>query len=100
MAFARHVFVLLSVLVVAWGLERCEAAGKFSFEVHHLLSDAVKQKLGLDGLVPEKGSLEYFKVLAQRDRLIRGRGLASNNEETPLTFMDGNLTISVRLLGA
>uniref|UniRef100_A0A1J3EZ36 Aspartic proteinase-like protein 1 n=2 Tax=Noccaea caerulescens TaxID=107243 RepID=A0A1J3EZ36_NOCCA len=100
MAFARQVFVLLSVLVVGWGLGRCEAAGKFSFEVHHLLSDAVKQNLGLDGLVPEKGSLEYFKVLAQRDRLIRGRGLASNNDETPLTFMDGNLTISVRLLGA
>ncbi|KFK34380.1 hypothetical protein AALP_AA5G137700 [Arabis alpina] len=100
MAIARQVFVLLSVLVGSWGLERCEASGKFSFEVHHMFSDAVKQSLGLDGSVPEKGSLEYFKVLAQRDQLIRGRGLASKNEETPITFMDGNLTLSVRLLGA
>ncbi|KAG7565277.1 Xylanase inhibitor C-terminal [Arabidopsis suecica] len=100
MAVARHVFVLLSLLVVGfWGLERCEASGKFSFEVHHMFSDRVKQTLGLDDLVPEKGSLEYFKVLAQRDRLIRGRGLASNNEETPITFMRGNRTVSLDFLG-
>jgi len=99
MVVARQVFVLLSLLVVCWGLERCEASGKFSFEVHHMFSDRVKQSLGLDDLVPEKGSLEYFKVLAQRDRLIRGRGLASNNEETPITFMRGNRTISIDLLG-
>ncbi|XP_033143270.1 aspartyl protease family protein 1-like [Brassica rapa] len=74
-------------MVVSWGLERCEATGKFSFEVHHMFSDAVKQTLGLDNLVPEKGSMEYFKVLAHRDQLIRGRGLASNNEKPSVTFM-------------
>ncbi|KAG7560451.1 Peptidase family A1 domain [Arabidopsis thaliana x Arabidopsis arenosa] len=100
MDVARQVFVLLSVLVVSWGFERCEAAGKFGFEVHHMFSDAVKQSLGLDYLVPEQGSLEYFKVLAHRDRLIRGRGLASNNEETPITFDGGNLTVSIKLLGS
>ncbi|CAE6075860.1 unnamed protein product [Arabidopsis arenosa] len=100
MAFARQVFVLLSVLVVSWGLERCEAAGKFSFEVHHMFSDTVKQTLGVGDLVPEKGSLEYFKLLAQRDRLIRGRGLASNNEEAPVTFIRGNRTVSIDLLGS
>ena len=101
MAVARHVFVLLSVLVVvSWGLERCEATGKFSFEVHHMFSDAVKQTLGLDNLVPEKGSMEYFKVLAHRDQLIRGRGLASNNEKPSVTFMRGNLTIGVDVLGS
>ncbi|KAG7565278.1 Xylanase inhibitor N-terminal [Arabidopsis suecica] len=100
MAFARQVFVLLSLLVVGfWGLERCEASGKFSFEVHHMFSDAVKQTLGFDDLVPENGSLEYFKVLAHRDRFIRGRGLASNNEETPLTFIGSNLTLALNFLG-
>ena len=97
----RHVFVFLSVLVVvSWGLERCEATGKFSFEVHHMFSDAVKQTLGLDNLVPEKGSMEYFKVLAHRDQLIRGRGLASNNEKPSVTFMRENLTIGVDVLGS
>uniref|UniRef100_M4D8P7 Peptidase A1 domain-containing protein n=1 Tax=Brassica campestris TaxID=3711 RepID=M4D8P7_BRACM len=101
MAVARHVFVFLSVLVVvSWGLERCEATGKFSFEVHHMFSDAVKQTLGLDNLVPEKGSMEYFKVLAHRDQLIRGRGLASNNEKPSVTFMRENLTIGVDVLGS
>ncbi|CAH8287815.1 unnamed protein product [Eruca vesicaria subsp. sativa] len=100
MAVSRHVFVFLSLLVVGWELERCEAAGKFSFEVHHMFSDAVKQTLGLDDLVPEKGSMEYFKVLAQRDQLIRGRGLASNNEETPVTFMRGNRTLGLDILGS
>ncbi|KAF8099819.1 hypothetical protein N665_0237s0070 [Sinapis alba] len=100
MALARHVFVLLSVLVLSWGLERCEATGKFSFEVHHMFSDAVKHNLGFHNLVPEEGSLEYFKVLAQRDRLIRGRGLASNNEESPLTSAEGNLTVFVSFLGS
>ncbi|KAL0847724.1 hypothetical protein Bca101_020970 [Brassica carinata] len=100
MALARRVFVLLSVLVLSWGLERCEATGKFSFEVHHVFSDAVKQNLGFDGLVPEEGSLECVKVLAQRDRLIRGRGLASNNEDSPLTSAEGNLTVFVSFLGS
>ncbi|KAL0738296.1 hypothetical protein Bca4012_014506 [Brassica carinata] len=100
MAVSRHVFVLLSVLMVSWGLERSEATGKFSFEVHHMFSDAVKQTLGLDNLVPEKGSMEYFKVLAQRDQFIRGRGLASNNEEPPVTFMRGNRTVGIDLLGS
>ncbi|EOA25730.1 hypothetical protein CARUB_v10019091mg [Capsella rubella] len=100
MDVARQVFVLLSVLVVCWGLDRCEASGKFGFEVHHMFSDAVKQSLGLDDIVPETGSLDYFKVLAHRDRLIRGRGLASNNDETPITFDGGNLTVSIKLLGA
>lgn len=99
MDVARQVFVLLSVIVVGWGLERCEAGGKFSFEVHHMFSDAVKQTLGFDNVVPEKGSLEYFKVLAHRDRFIRGRGLASNNEEPPLTFMAGNFTFAIDIMG-
>ncbi|XP_010507391.2 PREDICTED: aspartyl protease family protein 1-like, partial [Camelina sativa] len=100
MDVARQVFVLLSVLVVCWGLERCEASRKFSFEVHHMFSDTVKQTLGFGDLVPEKGSLDYFKLLAHRDRLIRGRGLASNNEEPPVTFMRGNRTITIDLLGS
>ncbi|KFK34378.1 hypothetical protein AALP_AA5G137500 [Arabis alpina] len=99
MAVARQVFVLMSVLVVSWGLERCNASGRFRFDVHHMFSDAVKQNLGFNNLVPEEGSLEYFKVLAHHDRLIRGRGLASNNEETPLTFMGGNLTLAINFLG-
>ncbi|KAL1199749.1 Aspartyl protease family protein 1 [Cardamine amara subsp. amara] len=99
MDVARQVFVLLSVLVVGWGLERCEASGKFSFEVHHIFSDTVRQTLGFNDLLPEKGSLEYFKVLAHRDRFIRGRGLASNNEKTPLTSVGGNFTVAVDFLG-
>jgi len=87
------------LVLIFWGLERCEASGKFSFEVHHMFSDVVKQTLGFDDLVPENGSLEYFKVLAHRDRFIRGRGLASNNEETPLTSIGSNLTLALNFLG-
>ncbi|CAN8254748.1 unnamed protein product [Cochlearia groenlandica] len=99
MAFARQVFVLLSVLVLGLGFERCDASGKFSFEVHHMFSDVVKQTLGYDKFVPEEGSLDYYKALAHRDLFIRGRGLASNNDVSPLTSSNGNLTLSIRFMG-
>ncbi|XP_010550486.1 PREDICTED: aspartyl protease family protein 1-like [Tarenaya hassleriana] len=95
---AGHVFVLMSLMMALWG---CEASGKFGFDVHHVFSEPIQQMLGFDGLLPEKGSLDYFKVLAHRDRLIRGRGLisSSNNVQTPLTFIRGNRTLELDALG-
>ncbi|KAJ4900199.1 Eukaryotic aspartyl protease family protein [Raphanus sativus] len=100
MALARHLFVLLSVLVVGWGLERCEATGKFSFEVHHMFSDAVKQTLGLDNLVPENGSMEYFKVLAQRDRFDQGSRSCFQQRRAYSHVHAGNRTVAIDLLGS
>lgn len=68
--------------------------------MHHRLSDPVKGVLAVDRL-PEKGSLEYYKVMALRDRAIHGRRLAasSSGNQTVLTFSSGNDTILLPSLG-
>lgn len=69
--------------------------------MHHRFSDPVKGVLAVDRL-PEKGSLEYYKVMALRDRAIHGRRLAASSSagnQTVLTFSSGNETFLSPSLG-
>ncbi|KAL7083951.1 hypothetical protein ACP275_14G194400 [Erythranthe tilingii] len=64
----------------------------FGFDIHHRYSDTVKQFLNLDGL-PEKGTVDYYTVMAHRDQLLNGRRLAASTKPV-LTFYSfvGNQT--------
>ena len=88
--------VLLMVFLSSW--RSCDGLGTFGFEIHHRFSDPVKGILGVDGL-PEKGSADYYVAMAHRDRIIRGRHLASINDQSPLVFAGGNDTYRIDTLG-
>lgn len=88
---------LIILLASSWVLERCEGFGEFGFEFHHRFSDQVVGVLPGDGL-PNRDSSKYYRVMAHRDRLIRGRRLA-NEDQSLVTFSDGNETIRVDALG-
>ncbi|XP_075654378.1 aspartyl protease family protein 1-like isoform X1 [Castanea sativa] len=81
--------ILVMVLLSSW--RSCDGLGTFGFEIHHRFSDPVKGILGVDKL-PEKGSVDYYVAMAHRDRIIRGRHLASINDQSPLAFSGGNDT--------
>lgn len=87
--------VFLVLMMTLWGIQSIEAYGTFGFDIHHRYSDAVKGFFDFDGL-PEKGTLEYYSAMANRDRIIRGRHLA---DVTPVTFVDGNETVRINGLG-
>ncbi|XP_062143516.1 aspartyl protease family protein 1-like [Alnus glutinosa] len=91
---------ILFVLLLDFGCRSCYGVGlQFGFDVHHRYSPPVKGILGVEGL-PEKGSVEYYVAMANRDRMIRGRHLAaSNDQSSPLTFSDGNDTYLLAPLG-
>ncbi|XP_010266039.1 PREDICTED: aspartyl protease family protein 1-like [Nelumbo nucifera] len=89
--------LLLFLLIFALGSQTCHGFGTFGFDIHHRFSDAVKEILPVDDL-PETGSLEYYSALTHRDRFIRGRGLASNDNQS-LTFVNGNTTFRISSLG-
>ncbi|XP_010266873.1 PREDICTED: aspartyl protease family protein 1-like [Nelumbo nucifera] len=89
---------LLFLFIFAFGLQTCHGSGTFGFDIHHRFSDPVKGVLPVDDL-PEKGSLDYYSALVHRDRFIRGRGLASNDNNQSLTFINGNTTIRQNALG-
>lgn len=78
-------------------MDRCEGFGEFGFEFHHRFSDQVVGVLPGDGL-PNRDSSKYYRVMAHRDRLIRGRRLASEGQSL-VTFSDGNETVRVDALG-
>ncbi|ESQ45379.1 hypothetical protein EUTSA_v10010308mg [Eutrema salsugineum] len=69
-------------------------SGSFSFEIHHRFSEQVKTVLGGHGL-PEMGTLEYYNTLVHRDR---GRRLTSNNNQTTVSFAQGNSTQEISFL--
>ncbi|KAL1199751.1 Aspartyl protease family protein 1 [Cardamine amara subsp. amara] len=69
-------------------------SGSFSFEIHHRFSEQVKTVLGGHGL-PEMGTLDYYKALVHRDR---GRKLTSNNNQTTISFAQGNTTEEISFL--
>jgi hypothetical protein len=96
-SFNSRSYILLVLLLLGLNSRSCYGLGTFGFDIHHRFSDPVKQILGSDGL-PEKGSLEYYVAMANRDRIIRGRHLASNNQ-SPLTFAYGNDTLFIDTLG-
>ncbi|XP_022775453.1 aspartyl protease family protein 1-like [Durio zibethinus] len=88
------------LLVVVLGLSAgsCYGFGTFGFDVHHRYSDPVKGILPVDEL-PVKGSPEYYSAMVHRDKTIKGRRLATANDQTPVTFLDGNETYRLDSLG-
>ncbi|XP_062144425.1 aspartyl protease family protein 1-like [Alnus glutinosa] len=98
-AFTYYSFMLF-VLLVGFGSRSCYGFGsQFGFDIHHRFSDPVLGLLGVEGL-PEKGSVEYYVAMAHRDRILRGRHLASSNDQSsPLTFANGNDTYFSASLG-
>ncbi|XP_039054570.1 aspartyl protease family protein 1-like isoform X2 [Hibiscus syriacus] len=72
----------------------------FTFKMHHLFSEPVKNWSNSTGKLshwPAKGSFEYYAVLAHRDRLLRGRKLSDIN--ATLSFSDANSTFRISSLG-
>ncbi|KAK6258156.1 hypothetical protein SCA6_012630 [Theobroma cacao] len=89
------------LLLVVLGLSAgscCYGFGTFGFDIHHRYSDPVKDFLTVDEL-PAKGSLEYYSAMVHRDKIIKGRRLATANDQTPVTFLDGNETYRLSGLG-
>ncbi|KAM7257978.1 hypothetical protein ACFE04_013719 [Oxalis oulophora] len=68
--------------------------------MHHRYSDAVKRWSNFSSS-PQKGSYQYYAVLAHRDQILRGRGLSSDSDiiTSPLAFSDGNSTLRISSLG-
>lgn len=85
-----NLFLLLFV-VLGLSCQSCYGFRTFGFDIHHKFSDPVKGILGFDE-VPEKGSVDYYRVLVHGDHLLKGRHLASDDQTTPLTFYYGNET--------
>ncbi|MBA0575841.1 hypothetical protein Golob_027805, partial [Gossypium lobatum] len=95
--FSSYSCVLLLV-VLGLSAGSCYGFGTFGFDVHHRYSDPVKQILAVDEL-PAKGSPEYYSAMVHRDTVIKGRRLATANDQTPVTFLDGNETYRLDDLG-
>ena len=92
------------LLLFVWGLCICCNARVFTFTMHHRFSEPVKKwsetnagKLSPVDRWPEKGSVEYYAQLADRDRFLRGRKLS--DLDAPLAFSDGNSTFRISSLG-
>lgn len=101
---------LLSALIIYYfsynhPLPQCHGLGfgssAFGFDIHHRLSDPVRSMLGDDfGIDVSEGTVEYYSLLAGRDRMIHGRRLsASTAAVDTLTFLGGNKTYRVDALG-
>lgn len=100
-------FVLLVFLISLWGSHSSGNGGHiFSFKMHHRFSDPVRKWSEASGgklapaasdSWPEKGTVEYYAELADRDRLLRGRKLSEL--DAPLAFSDGNSTVRISSLG-
>lgn len=88
--------LVVVVLVFCWVFQICYGFRTFGFDMHHRFSDPVKGMLDVDDL-PEKHSLQYYKTMAHRDRLIHGRRLSTT--KPLLTFSDGNETYFAPSLG-
>jgi hypothetical protein len=90
--------ILIVLLLLGLNSCSCNGLGTFGFDIHHRFSDPVKGILGLDKL-PETGGVDYYVAMAHRDRIIRGRHLAASNNQSPLTFANGNDTYLIGSLG-
>ncbi|PKA60137.1 Aspartic proteinase-like protein 1 [Apostasia shenzhenica] len=89
-------------LAVGCAPDRSSAPPSFGFEIHHRFSDRLRRwakssSRDLPGGWPEKGTAEYYAVLAGHDRVHRGRALAEAAAE--LTFSGGNETTRINSLG-
>ncbi|EOA25423.1 hypothetical protein CARUB_v10018764mg [Capsella rubella] len=82
-----------AVMSLGWA-SSVSGSSLISFDIHHRFSEQVKTVLGGHGL-PEMGSLEFYKALVHRDR---GRRLTSNNNQTTISFAQGNSTQEMNFL--
>ncbi|KAL2348645.1 hypothetical protein Fmac_002645 [Flemingia macrophylla] len=89
--------LFLSLLFITLTSHTSHALHSFGFDVHHRFSDTVKGILGVDQF-PDKGTREYYVAMAHRDRVFRGRHLASGYQ-TPLTFEPTNETYQIGAFG-
>ncbi|XWS45593.1 hypothetical protein CRYUN_Cryun15aG0149800 [Craigia yunnanensis] len=96
--FSCYSCVLLLVVVLGLSAGSCFGFGTFGFDIHHRYSESVKGILDVDEL-PVKGSPEYYSAMVHRDKIIKGRRLAMANDQTPVTFLDGNETYQLGSLG-
>ncbi|XP_062144108.1 aspartyl protease family protein 1-like [Alnus glutinosa] len=91
--------LVLLFLISLWSSHSsCNGGRIFSFKMHHRFSDPVRKWSKAAGdRWPEKGTVEYYAELADRDRLLRGRKLSEF--DAPLAFSDGNSTLRISSLG-
>lgn len=89
-------------ICVVW-LFPLTSATIFTLQMHHRFSDPVKEWSRRSRTNfpahkwPEKGSVEYYALLAGHDLAVHGRTLSSLDRE--LTFSDGNATFRISSLG-
>nr|DAD46716.1 TPA_asm: hypothetical protein HUJ06_016653 [Nelumbo nucifera] len=101
-SFFGFLLILLSVSTWVFAPQSCHGR-VFSFKMHHRFSEPVKRWTQMIGKGigpddwPEKGSIDYYAALADRDRILRGRGL--EDVDRPVTFSDGNSTYRISSLG-
>lgn len=92
-----RITTMLTVLSLFLGW--CVDARVFTFTMHHRYSEPVKKwshtAAGIPS--PEKGTVEYYAELADRDRFLRGRKLSQF--DPGLAFSDGNSTFRISSLG-
>lgn len=95
-----HGSVLLGLVLLSLAASQscCYGLSTFGFDIHHRFSDPVKGMLGIDD-VPQKGTPQYYAVMAHRDRIFRGRKLAGADHHAPLTFTAGNVTYRIASSG-
>lgn len=95
-----HGCVLLGLVLLSLAASQscCYGLSTFGFDIHHRFSDQIKGMLGIDD-VPQKGTPQYYAVMAHRDRIFRGRKLAGADHHAPLTFTAGNVTYRIASSG-
>ncbi|KAI5418748.1 hypothetical protein KIW84_043101 [Lathyrus oleraceus] len=98
LSFSKIIITLIIFVLFHWNY--CDAH-IFTFTMHHRYSEPVK-KWSLSAPSPshrwpEKGTVEYYAELADRDRFLRGRRLSQF--DAGLAFSDGNSTFRISSLG-
>ncbi|KAL2333839.1 hypothetical protein Fmac_015052 [Flemingia macrophylla] len=90
------VFSVTALLLSLW--EPCRCHGHvYTFTMHHRHSEPLRKSSHHAPSPPEKGTVEYYADLADRDRLLRGRKLSQI--DAGLAFSDGNSTSRISSLG-
>jgi len=99
LSFTKTIIIIILIIL---HLSMCCNAHIFTFTMHHRYSEPVKKwshsaPSSPSHRWPEKGSVEYYAELADRDRFLRGRRLSQF--DAGLAFSDGNSTFRISSLG-
>ncbi|KAK7360257.1 hypothetical protein VNO77_02240 [Canavalia gladiata] len=98
LSFCKIIFVKVFLLSLFLCFQ-CHAH-VYTFTMHHRYSEPVRKwshaAAGISS-PPEKGTVEYYAELADRDRFLRGRKLSQI--DAGLAFSDGNATFRISSLG-